>query len=701
MQTGRNQNVQKWLWILTLLGVVAAIPFGISRMQMERTSRQIEYLFDYRDLVTISSYQARKDDYLKSQLLVLKRAGITTMVVSESTLSDLATAGRLVLYTEQEANQLKGNPPNHNQNFTYLLFEGSEEARQLTFMIKYRFDKEGIVVRTWMHGGKTGLMLETPIENATLKTMEPDPIAIEQLLNEGFKIMPRLSDRDRPYNPVETERMLAKFQNLGVNRILFEGDAVKGYGDNIINKNKSIENFASLLNKHGIGLATIENLNKPELGFNALARLTNYNVVRLLSLSEKDAARMKPEAITDRFLLAAKDRNIRMFYINGMAIKDTAKASITDSVENVYKTLVGKNGVVETLRMFGFPPGEAKMFSVHPPISYKWIKILVSIGAIALMALLLGTFVSNMYLPAFLAGLIGSVGLYFISTTWLDLGLALGAGISAPTLALIWSLKRIRSYWGRGSSIGNGHLTFKKSGANQKNEVNWSSGYRLLIAMSLFIILSLISMLGFPFIIGILSDITYNLRLEQFRGVGMLHLVPIALVTLYALLYMQRSVGENLRRLLTMKITFLWVVVGVLVSIAGLYYLSRTGNAGTVSSFELMFRTTLEEKFGVRPRTKEFLLAHPLLLLGLFLSLRYRFGWIFMVVGTIGQLSMIDTIAHLHTPLKISLTRVFLGLGIGFLIGLVLIALWQLSERILSRYSAKRRFIGRVGKYMN
>jgi hypothetical protein len=136
----------------------------------------------------------------------------------------------------------------------------------------------------------------------------------------------------------------------------------------------------------------------------------------------------------------------------------------------------------------------------------------------------------------------------------------------------------------------------------------------------------------------------------------------------------------RLRNLLTLPIKVWWVVVAMVAAVAGMYYLSRTGNAGEASTIELMFRNWLESTFGVRPRTKEFLLAHPLLLLGLFLSLRYRAGWVFIIVGSIGQLSMVDTFAHIHTPLYISIIRVFLGLGLGFVIGCVLIGVWQLLE---------------------
>src|SRR5690606_13572414 len=178
---------------------------------------------------------------------------------------------------------------------------------------------------------------------------------------------------------------------------------------------------------------------------------------------------------------------------------------------------------------------------------------------------------------------------------------------------------------------------------------------------------------------------------QQFRGVSLLHLAPIGLVALYEFLYTGKSPVDQLRKLLRLQITALWVAVAAVLGIVGMYYLSRTGNSGTATSLELLFRNLPESTFGVRPRLKEFMLAHPLFLLGLFLALRYRAAWVIMIVAAMGQLSIVDTFAHIHTPIAISLVRVLLGLGLGFLIGLALIAVWQIGEGAWRAWSTNRK----------
>ncbi len=678
------------LWALVILGIAASLPLAAARWQMEKTSNQIEYIFDYRDLVQIAAYQAHPQQFIADQLGPMKQAGINTMAVYESTLQELSWAGRLTIYDSAQAGELRHKPVPADENYTYVLFAGSAEETALRPVIESVFRQWDIGVDPWSLDGRPGLIIETPVQNATLKALPPDPIAMQTLHEAGFQILPRLSDR-APYNQQDVDAQLASFKELGVTRILFEGNAVKGFADQA--DKKTLNAFAELLNKYGIGIAVIEN-SKPQQGLNTLSYLIHYNVARLYSLPENDAASLKPVDITDRFLLAAKDRSIRLFYINGAPSSNPDKAQITTPLQNIYDALQGadgQEGAVQKLTDFGFPAGTATPFQYETASWNKPLKAVVSAGAVAYIALLIATFLPGVLIPVFLLGLVGSAGLYVLSTSVLEQGLALGAAISAPTLAIIWALGRVRAH-----TVGPlrpiGGPDGPPSGASGEAWVfrGIGAGRRLGMALAIFIATAVISCSGIPFVVGLLNNITYKLVLEQFRGVSLLHLAPIALTAVYVFLYTNRySVIESLRRLLNMKITVLWVVAAAVIGAAGLYYLSRTGNSGQASSIELVFRNALETTFGVRPRTKEFLLAHPLFIFGLFLALRYRAAWVLFIVASIGQLSMVDTFAHIHTALHISLIRILLGLGLGLLIGLVLIAVWQIGEGVWKRWTPR------------
>ena len=199
--------------------------------------------------------------------------------------------------------------------------------------------------------------------------------------------------------------------------------------------------------------------------------------------------------------------------------------------------------------------------------------------------------------------------------------------------------------------------------------------------------------MGVLFIVGLLNQITYSLVIEQFRGVSILHLLPIALVAIYWLLFSEnlshRDKLQKAQKLLKSYISVLWVIGAVVVVGAGLYYLSRTGNDGETTAVERLFRSFLENTLGVRPRTKEFLIAHPLFLLGAYLCVKYRSAVLLILIGVIGQASIVDTFAHLHTPLLISSIRIVYGVSFGILVGAVFIIAWEIVVRSWQRWVPK------------
>lgn len=103
------------------------------------------------------------------------------------------------------------------------------------------------------------------------------------------------------------------------------------------------------------------------------------------------------------------------------------------------------------------------------------------------------------------------------------------------------------------------------------------------------------------------------------------------------------------------------------------FYLMRSGNSPIipVSDSERGFRDVIENILGVRPRFKEFFIGHPFFIVGLRLSEGLR-AMIFLFVGVIGQISIVNTFMHFHVPLEICLLRSFHGLWIGILFSFLL-----------------------------
>ncbi|MDQ6420921.1 DUF5693 family protein [Paenibacillus sp. LHD-117] len=688
-----NRQAKVWLWVITLIGVVAALPLGAQRMAMEDSADTVEYAFDYRDIIEVAEQQAAPQLFVEEQLKLLKDAGVNTMAVYESSLKELSQAGRLTYYNEKDAALLQGKFPSEHVNHTYILFAGEEEEEKIGPVVRDALDRSGVPYRDWTFGGRVGIVAEQSLAAMQLKTMDFDPMSLDTIRDAGFHILARFSDRIFPYDAARADAQLAMLKEYGVTRLLFDGEKAKGASNQ--SDLKSLDSFGELLNQYGIGLTAIENLKKPQQGINKLAYLTDYNVVRVYSLSPEDSIEMTPEGIADRFQLAAKDRNIRLFFLNStvQASMDTGK--LNHSVDKLALAMGGEDGVIAKLEKAGFPSGEAKAFDRVDASWEKPVRAVVALGAIAIITLLVAAFLPAIAIPVFLLGLVGSAGLYVLNSSLMEQALALGAAVSGPTLAMIWVMNRIYS-----RTIGDrrmvGGETWKVGGASYEGELKtqWvfpsvSLSRRIGIALNWFVVGTLITLTAVPLVFGLLHNITYSLVLEQFRGVSVLFFGPLFLVAIYVFLYEGNGahgvIGRAVR-ILSRPITLLWVVGAIVLGAIGFYYISRSGNAGQVSALELLFRNWLESTFGVRPRFKEFMLGHPPLLLGLFLAIRYRAAWVLIIVGTMGQLSMVSTFTHLHTPLYISIVRTLLGLGAGVLIGLVCIGAWIVLEGAWRRW---------------
>ncbi|MCD1260866.1 hypothetical protein B5M42_018855 [Paenibacillus athensensis] len=669
--------LRKVLWWLVVAGLLSSLPLVYARHETETSANQVEFVFDYRDLVDMSDLQADPQGFIANQLKALKAAGVQSLAVYEATLNELKTSRRIDVYNSRDAAMFAQKLPQPGENYTYVLFADTETQKQLQPLIEKTFADLKVETATWSLKDRPGLQIRMSPDEAAIKPMDPDPITLNQLHDQGFHIIARLTNR-RPYSSTTMDQLLSKLHAVGVERIVADGDAMPGFTDETPEVN--LKKMAKLLNKYGIGLATIELSKEPQKGLSTLAKETNYNIVRLHSFTEKDGEKLtepvskeelesRVQGVADRFVLAVKDRNIRIIFLNGKLARSVDKGTLVDPIRPLLDSLNGKDGAIPRIEKVGFTTGQAQAFAFDDSGWQKVARVFVLLGGVALIVLTVAAFFPGTALALFVIGLVGAIGLHALSANLYAQGLALATAICAPSLAVMLAVRTVRT----------GRAAAAKS--------------RIGFSLWLLIRTSAISAIGIVYVVGLLNHISYMLVLQQFRGVSLLHLAPIAIVALYLLLFSEnlthREKLERIRRLLSAHIRVFWLVVAAVAAGALFYYLTRTGNEGQASTFEKLFRSFLENTLGVRPRTKEFLLAHPLFLLAGYLCVRYRNAVYLLIVGVIGQLSLVDTFAHLHTPLHISAIRISYGLIFGILIGLVLIAVWEILVRSWKKWTPR------------
>lgn len=370
----------------------------------------------------------------------------------------------------------------------------------------------------------------------------------------------------------------------------------------------------------------------PQEGLSTLAARLGGRAVRVYSLSGSqvgDAGGSLPDAWS-----AVANRRIRLVVLHPPLTGDPG-SDLGTTQDYLHRLWVG-------LRADGFQPGQPE--PVQLPARGPLAPLLAGLAAIAAAFFLLDELGLELWVTR-LFGPILLVAAYVLlrhpDTTGRTL--ALLAGTSLPLLGFARFLRRPPTGFGG--------------------------------AVRAFLRVSLYSWSGALLVTGLLSSRPYLQGFQLFWGTKTLFLVPPLLF--FALFLYRQGYGLSRLAALPLRLSHLfWLVAGVVV---GGVYLTRTGNDSIipVSTWELAFRSDLRRYLPARPRTKEFLLGHPAFLLGAFL-LGSRRPWLalpFLLLGSIGQVDMVDTFAHLISPLRSAVLRTGTGWIFGLVLGFFLLAL--------------------------
>ena len=441
-----------------------------------------------------------------------------------------------------------------------------------------------------------------------------------RIQQHDLQIVPRLSNA--PWN---IAKQLTTLRKIPTKLILFAGEDVLGYPE-------FLGEVSDYLSSNDYMVGTIEFSNQ-----RGLSQFTTVeNTVRVHEINPKELRNLSNEEIVSRFLRAVRERNIRVLYLRPILME---KNTVEDSVAYFSE-------LITELENNGYQLGEAKPFAKWE--RWKGSFIIGWVGVIA-ASVILGSYLFRLSFPINLVLLLGLLGAV-IGASYFDFRLtqqimALVAAMVFPSLSIVFVSR---------------------------------TKYDLLPS---YLNAALISLIGAVFVVNSLGETAYLVKLEEFRGVKLMHVAPIIIVFLAGIL--QNWDSKAILKLWNYKLPIKHLVLLGLLGLLGLFYLGRTGNfILPVSQFELAVRNWLEKTLIVRPRIKEFLFGHPLLVLALRTRKPKGWSW-FFVFAVIGQLSIVNTFCHLHTPLVISLMRMAYGLILGYLFGLILFKLFVILKRWL------------------
>jgi hypothetical protein len=358
------------------------------------------------------------------------------------------------------------------------------------------------------------------------------------------------------------------------------------------------------------------------------------NVVRLHSAQVAELDRLTLPDAVERYARAARERNNRLLLVRPLtASSDKPLDAFADFLRRINLAVRKEGGSIGLPRPFAEPDLPA------------WVPIALSVAALGVAA---GLAIAILPANAAWLGLV-PLGLLAVGS-FREIGLQVSALLASLTFPLLgfWLLERLRP---RNPVVG-------------------------------FLMVSALSVLGGVVVAGMLNGLDFYVKASEFRGIKVSVFFPLLVAG--GLFYVRLT---DWKKGIDTAIT--WRAALTLIAVAGVlgFMILRTGNeGGGASPTELALRNLLDRVLWVRPRTKEFLIGHPVLIVACGLLVRWsaapenRRAWIafFMMLGAVGQTSIVNTLCHLHIPAAVSLGRIALGIVLGCILGTLL---WILVKR--------------------
>ncbi|MCW3096269.1 MAG: hypothetical protein JWL77_1887 [Chthonomonadaceae bacterium] len=663
------------LTVLIVLGVFAGLVAAAKRFRVESHNRRVEIALEWQEVTQLAQATGRPVPEL---LTAFRTQGVSTLVLQEETLTTLEQSGALHPNQREQANGVIATYLPMASPELFQRIKAALEARNIKFSASAIAPRAitPTVFQTPALGAPFGaLELFVPMDYASLRTMGLGlpPEGVKAAQNAELRIAGRIGNFPG-VSESSAEKVVRALQEQGAKTVIFSGEEALGYRGlekEVANLFRSPDAPAlptkgdpNPLPPLGIAYGAVE-FGKQK-GDEKLSAALHGDFVRVHSIQAAEMGQVDEEEAVERFEKAARERNIRFCYVRLLTF--AGKDPVEDNVKFLGKIAAGmRRGSALTGGDLRFGAARRYEETGVPTVLFAIMGLSVAAGLVWMLR-------TALPLPDSTSGLLlGIVGLLCMVCAWRldETGrklVALLAGIVFPTVACLRTFPRT-------------------SGKSLPPNVCLSK------AVQGIVIASGITAIGIIHVVGLLATRPFMVHASQFLGIKAQHAVPLLLVALVAVAggvtlpdetwarWKARAAGQ-FRAAMQEPARFGLLIIGIVALAAIVLIVARTGNdAGVgVSGAELKGRAILDRILPVRPRTKEFLVGHPLFILGLawWWRGRRRLGLPCLVFGSLGQVSLLNTFCHIHTPLIISAWRDGIGLVLGVLLGA---AIFLLVER--------------------
>jgi hypothetical protein len=658
-------------------GLLAAlVVLAVDRLPVERANRTVELTVDGDDWATLARRYGMDRDALYAELY---HRGVRSVTLYAASLRRLADAGLVTfapgadLLNAARTGPLAGpladlvRAGRVRPNATYVVGD-----LPLLRLVQAGFAARLGDAHTVLLQG-SGPVLEIAgrgreLEDASLGVV---PAEIDAARAHGLTTELRV----RNFSAPTADRLEAFLANLVQAQepftVIFDRDQVLGY-------DQMIPDVADGMKRAGFAFGWIESLTerRRQKGDESLVQLMKPDVIRVFSLVPEELAGMTPDDARDKFVLAARERNDRILYVRpflGTPILGTPGA------DEIQANLDYVGSIAQALEGAGYRMGKARPLPATAPPAPLFA--VMALGALAATAIATGEVSTALARPVSRRTLWWGVGAGLLLTgamiavhhvtLWRQI-LAFFAALAFPTLSMLWLLPGAR----------------RETDQPPRARFETPGGLHLLArSIAGLWAVSAVSALGGVMVAALLSEWEFMMEARAFLGVKPAHVIPVLTIGLLLAAAQEPSgrLWPRLRAWLRQPLLLEYGIAIIAVGVVTVFALGRTGNLGlpALGGLEVKSRLLLQHLLVARPRTKEYLVGHPFLVLTFALAALGMRRWVLpaAVVGAIGQVGLVNSFSHIHTPLVYIVLRTVYALVLGSMLGAVLVGLLLWGRR--------------------
>lgn len=636
--------------LAVVLLILALVPAFLTRVGYEQDHKNVVVAVSYNDL---SKNLAQES--LDKILLDYYEAGVTVVNIPEEDVEGMAAQGRITTLTYGDlvhkyddesialAETVRQQAPGVDYDSRILLSKDPEKAA---------FVREGLALRKTPEeytevdaGSITAFVIYDGTNKKSSELLGFDEAAIAHLKDMGFEVALALRVQDSGSTAYleQVERIVEQY---GVRYLQLVPALEKDeYEDR---KEPNYEGISRLISEHGLTMvvneASDQLSNETPFGYEKIFAENSDDVIRLYEnpTSKYTSEEDKAYALYTMYFNSTIDRHIR--FINIAQVEETEMSH--EAISQI--TIDAAEQYIAKVTSLGYTVnGETKAadYTVDRTLIYVIAAAVMVLLCYLMLVLLTGKESKPLTLAAWVLAALAA-GASFVMPASLTALYPTAWAVIMPCFCITVVFSFVKSYAGKLSAP-------------------------VLSALTPVLALALMFAGGIV-MCSMLSGIDYYVNNVVFRGVKISLILPIFYgVAAYFVLFMDTKKYlsiDSMRNLLTSRIQVYWVLLAGVVAVVGYVYILRSGNVNSISSVERVMRDTLAELFAARPRTKEFLIGWPCLVLFAYYVKNTRQPLIQMALAAAGSIviaSVSNSYCHVFTDAMTIYSRTLNGLIVG------------------------------------